>query len=667
MADAQPAPVPAEGDRRLGYALLGLALVWAAVVGSNFLQVSSWIAGDIAYHRGVSYTMQGAAWQGEGPFVGLLTYYGGLYPLVLGWFTEALGVPFDTVLSVASWGIALLWPAAAWWLSGRVWPGRPVARGLFVVLATTAAPFTNRVLIWVDSPLASAQNAFPAYPRDLALILLLVAMGSSLAGSRRSRVLGTGLAIGGIVVFHLQIAMVTGWLVVALALVMAARDRSLAPLKEVAAAGALALVVSAWWWIPRVDATITSGGLLLGGFPGSPPLRLGLDNIFMAFGVVAVLAAFGLAVVAARRPLPGRLLPFAIWLIALLPLVVADRLVDGSDLLSERRAWLLASIPLTVVAASTAALVVGRLRRQAAIAFIALVVIAPSIPGTLATVRLVRDAWDPGRIGGRVFDTTRWDPLLADLVTRVRAEGHHVVDTYDGYAAWVWSLSGAQVPSLWLPGPFKLGFDPEVMTGTGYLDRLRAQEAAFDGGRAAICAHASSNAAGSIVLDVQGGLVGTLDETPASPYRVDPVERSSATIERRVAPGIFYVDKGSLDVLRLEAGRHWQPRFRSSTAGLLALEFTTPVPRLTLPGGSPLGPLVEITTGSGTVTAGAGLATGPARVVVPVDGVDDRVVITALEPVDLVRITAFEQLGDLTLPPGDGVVRWPTGAFCPAP
>src|SRR5712671_1057935 len=110
-------------ERRLAAVILGAAFVWGAILGSNLLQISSWIVGDIAYHRGVAYTMQGLAWQGEGPYPGLLSYYGGLYPLVLGRLAGWLALPFDTVLSVASWALSLLWPLAAWALGRRIWPG----------------------------------------------------------------------------------------------------------------------------------------------------------------------------------------------------------------------------------------------------------------------------------------------------------------------------------------------------------------------------------------------------------------------------------------------------------------------------------------------------------------------------------------------------------------
>jgi hypothetical protein len=664
MADRRPDPLSPASESRIARLLLGLAFAWGAVLGSNLLQVSSWIVGDIAYHRGVAYTMEGLAWPGEGPYVGLLSYYGGLYPLVLGRTAGLLGLPFDTVLSVASWGLALLWPLACWWLARRIWPGRPLVVALFVLLAVTAAPFTNRVLLWVDSPLASAQNSFPTYPRDLALTLVVVAAATLLSDRPRGRVVGTGLALGGIILVHLQIAIVTGWILAAWGIVAAIRTRSLRPVVELGGAAGIALVVSGWWWLPRVAATIRAGGLVLTGYPGSPPLRVGPDNVFMAFGVVAILALLGLAVLGAGRRLPGRIALPLVWLGACLPLIAVDRLLGGSDLLSERRAWLLMSIPLTILAASTAGTIASRLRPGLMAAFILVVILAPSLPGTIATIRLVRNAWQPGHAGGRVFDAAAWDPIFADLTARVRAEGRHVALTYDAYETWVWSFSGAQVPSLWLPGPFKLGFDPAALTGTGQLERWARQEMAFDAGRPGICSLATASGAGSIILDVQDGLIGTYDESPALPDRVDPKERSALTIERVVAPGITYVDQGGRDVLRLGPGAAWKPAFRAPAIRLLAVEFLVNPPPGDLVQPTPLG---AIASASGTVAFGQGMQPGPGRIVVPVDGVDEQVAITASETFDLVRVTGFESLPDLELTTRNGPVRLASGTLCPAP
>ena len=664
MADAPESPV-SRRDTLLARTILAGSFAWAFAIGSNFLQISSWIVGDIAYHRGVAYTMLGADWQGEGPFAGLLTYYGGIYPLVFGHLAGWLGIPFDTVLSVASWFLALLWPLACWWLGRRIWPGQPLANAVFVLLATTAAPFTNRVLVWVDSPLAGAQDTFPAYPRDLALVLVVVAVACVLSAGRRTRIVGAGLAVAAIVLVHLQIGLLTGWLLVVLGGLRALQSRRLAPFAEIVASGVIAVAVSSWWWIPRMIATIQSHGLWLGGYPGAPPLRLGPDNVFQAFGIVAVFALLGFAVLASRRPLPGFVWPFVVWICAFIPLIVADRLSNGFDLLSERRVWLLVSVPLTVIAASAAMLVIRRLRPVALVGFVGLVLVAPSLPGTVATWRLVRDAWDPGHAGGRVFDAKAWDPIFRGLQQRVMSDGRHIVVTYDAYEPWVWSFSGAQVPSLWLPGPFKLGFDPAVMTGESYLDRLRAQETAFAGGRSTVCDFIRKTGAGSVILDVDHGSLGLYDTSPASEYRVDPRDRDVDTISRVVAAGVTYVDRGGTDVLHLGAGGTWLLPWRAPTLKFVAVEFNVPLPAPGAPPGAlTTAPLGEVVTTLGTTPFGKGLPAGPARIVVPVAGVADDVSVVASSEVDLVRVTGFEAAPDVPLSISQGPVRLDPAQLC---
>ncbi|MDQ2966425.1 MAG: hypothetical protein M3R57_11320, partial [Chloroflexota bacterium] len=252
----------------IGRVLLAVSWVAALLLGSNLFQISSWMLGDIAYHRGVAYTMQAGSLLGEGPYPGLLSYYGGLYPLLLGWAAALGGVSFDTVLSVASWGFALVWPAALLVLARRVWPADPLAHGIFVLIGTVAAPFTHRGLIWVDSVLASAQNTFPVYPRDVAILLVVLLAAAALSGDRRARVAGSGIILAGIVLVHLQIAILAGWLLVVWTAWRARREGPGGPIRELLAATVLALILSAWWWVPRLLAVIATRGVLLGGYPG---------------------------------------------------------------------------------------------------------------------------------------------------------------------------------------------------------------------------------------------------------------------------------------------------------------------------------------------------------------------------------------------------------------
>jgi hypothetical protein len=553
-----------------------------------------------------------------------------------------------------------------WLLARRVWPDDRLAHGIFVLLGTLAAPFTHRVLIWVDSVLASAQNAFPVYPRDVAILLVVLLATAALSADRRARVAGSGIILAGIVLVHLQIGLLAGWLLVAWSIWRARREGALGPFRELGAAAVLAAVLSAWWWLPRLAAVVSTKGLLLGGYPGAPELRLGPANAVMAFGVVGLLALLGLAVVAARRPLPGRLAPFLVWIAAFVPLIVVDRAVGGFDLLSERRVWLLVSIPLTVLAASVAVVIVRRLSPAWGLLAVAALIVAPSIPGNFATVRLVDGAWQSGRAGGRTFDAARWDPLFAELNRRVREDRGYVVASYDAYEAWIWSFSGAQVPSLWLPGPFKLGFEPAVLTGTGQADRVRAQTAAFQAGIKGICGLARRFSADGIVLDAEEGLVGLHDISPAAPYRVDSGDRSEATISRPLAPGISYRDLGSLDVLSLERGAAWSPGWTVPEAGHMAIEIAIPLP----PPGAPATPppatsALRVTSGGASSEVGPGLLPGFHRLTVPLHaGLAGDLTIEALQPLDLIRVTAFSPLPGVEA--SDGPMLMATDAWCPS-
>lgn len=665
MADPSPDPSPREA--RLAALLIALAGLAALLIGSDGFQIAAWTGGDLAYHRGVALTMLGGDLQGEGPYRGLLTYYGGLYPLLLGWLSAATGEPFDTVLSVVSWLGALAWPAVLWLLGRRIWPGDRLATALFVFLGTIAAPLTHRGPIWVNSVLASSQLAFPLYPRDVALTLLVVGAWAALGSTARQRVWLTGLVLGLIVLFHLQIAVVGAGLLAAWRGWEALRGRTGRPVAELAGAALAALVVAGPWLLPRAAAAVESGRLLLADYPGTPVFRLGPENAVAAFGVAGLLGGLGLLVLAAGRPLPGRVRPFAAWFVGLGALGLLDRILPGLDVVSERRLWLLASIGLLVVAAATTVVLIRRLPRRWAGLFVAAVLVLPMLPATVAVGLSVRAAWEPGRAGDRSWDVTAWEPIWSVLTERVRARGGETVVTYDAYGTWVWSFSGAQVVAAWLPGPFKLGFDPAVLTGHGQLERWRDLAAGFGAGRDGVCKLAGEYEAGSILLDLDGSGVlpaaprrpplGWYDATPAAAFRVDPAARSAASIDRVVGPGLRYRDLGIRDVLELAPGGQWRPGWEGPTIVGLAVEVevTTevaatggPILRIVGDGApeAPIGLAAAGASGDGAVPIGG--ADGEpdqelraARLLVPVAGWRPDWALEALVPVRLIRVTGF--------------------------
>lgn len=377
--------------------LLAATAIFALVVLTAGFYRSNWMLGDIAYHRGVAYTMQAGLLQGEGPFAGLTTYYGGLYPLGLGLIAGSR--PFDTVLSVVSWPASLLIPMALLLLGTRLWGRDRLAIALFVFLGTIAAPLhSDRNLVWVDSVLPMGSAFWPLYPRDVALSLLIAGLWSATSDRRFVRVGLTGVAVGLTATLHAQMALLLSWFIVVYFVGRCFERRSVIPLVEGTAAAGIALIVSAWWWVPRVTA-LQAGGLLLADYPGREAMRLAPVSFIQAFGVIGILSIFGMALLAALWRLHRSWRIVAVWLAAFLPLILVNRAFPSIELFTERRIWLVASIGLVALAANVAVLIAralprraGRLTlpRAAGAWAVATVIVIMSVPGTIATARVMR-------------------------------------------------------------------------------------------------------------------------------------------------------------------------------------------------------------------------------------------------------------------------------------
>ena len=618
--------------------LLAATAGYALVVLTAGFYRSGWMLGDIAYHRGVAYTMQAGLWQGEGPFAGLVTYYGGLYPLGIGLVAGAR--PFDTVLSVVSWPATLLMPLAFLLLGTRLYGRDPLAIAMVVLLGTVGAPLhSDRNLVWVDSVLPMGSAFWPLYPRDVALLLLIVGFWAATSERPLVRMAVTGVVVGLTATFHAQMALLLSWFVAVRFLASCVEQRSPRPFLEGLAAAAIALVASAWWWLPRLTA-VRGGGILLADYPGREPMRLDPVGFIQAFGIVGILAIFGFALmVALWRTHPSWRL-IAMWLAAFLPLVLVNRAVPSIELVTERRIWLVASIGLVAVAANAAVLIARAipsrawrvtLPRAVGAWLVAIAVIAMSVPGTLATSRVMRGSWIPGNLGAASVDPARWLGVTAQIHRTVQESGPTILATYDAYAVWAWSFTGAQVPSAWLPGPIKLGFDPEALTGDGYLERVRRVEAAFDGGPAGICSLRASDGVDVLLLEASGGLVGAYDRTAASPYRVEPRDRSEATILRVVGPGLTYVDQNAWDMLRLDPGASIELPWGDPAIGRLMIEARR------VGGGE--GPLIEVRSGGASYLV-YGEGGRFQRLIADVDGTAGLEIV-ALDALDITRITGF--------------------------
>ncbi len=671
---AHPMNVPSERGLQLPFDLslqqvLGIGLISATFVLAFFIQSvdfsrSRWMLGDLAYHRGVAYTIQGGMLEGEGPYPGFISYYGGLFPMILGFLSERLGRSFDIVLSAGSWFGTLILPSALLLLGRRLWQDRWFAIGVFVLIGTFAAPFaTQPEKLWVESILPSASSFWPVYPRDIAIAILLVCLWALLSPRSRTRVLGVGLGMGACVLFHAQISILMAWFLFVYAVLRAISDRSARPLSELGAAGLVAATVSSWWWLPRAVALSQTDQVLLGNHPDRVPFRPDLAGLVEAYGISLILAV--IAVIGLRRLLRDSqpMGVFVVWLVAFIPLVIVSGWVPNFDLFSERRVWLISSIGLVGLATGGVLLLARRLPAWALPALVAVTVVMPSIPGTIATHHRVRNAatvaWAPGGAGMlREINVPSWDVSMKTLNNMVRARGGATVMAGDANAAWAWSFSGAQVFSLWLPGPYKLGFDLEALTGRGFLDRVQTLQNAYDHGRAGTCELAKAEKMDAVLIETRGGEVVFYDRSLASPYRVEPADRPTTPAVRSVGPGITYVDLNSQDRIRLTAGATLHLDWVAPEIDRLGLVLVEP--------GQVTGPLVALRGGDEAAEfIGTGVrGTRWLYMEVPdgVDGVD----ITASHEVEVLRLVGLAPGPEFRPLPANGTVVATVDKFCGA-
>src|SRR4029078_11723295 len=166
------------------------------------------------------------------------------------------------------------------------------------------------------------------------------------------------------------------------------------------------------------------------------------------------------------------------------------------------------------------------------------------VPGTKATLEAVNGGGrNAGYAGHLQYEPAGWVPRWAQLHDEVVERHGVVMATYDTYAVWTWSFSGAQQTGSWLPGRVKLGFDPKVLTGMGYLERNELVAKAFTG-RESMCALLPPTGATDLLLERSSGFVARYEVKPAAAYRVDPRDRDLESIDREVGPGLRYRDAG---------------------------------------------------------------------------------------------------------------------------
>lgn len=553
VADAVVPDDRTRREQRIATGLLSFTFLFALLAQTLLFDHSTTMGGDVGYHRGVAFTMSAGSWPGEGPVHGVISYFGGLYPFVLGWGSRLLGVSFDSLLSVLSWPFVLALPLALLWLGRRLWPGQVLEPAVLTFIGTIGSSLAlDDKAMWVNSVLPSGSNLWPVYPRDVTLVLLVVALAIVVGDESRWRSVAAGAVAGVAICVHAQIGVYAVVVLVAYGLWRAWPERAWRRwLADSAIVGGTAFLLSVWWWLPRLDVVIDTRRLLLTSYPGLKSPDTSLLGLLVALGAVGILAVPGVVIALRHHRRTERFA--AVWLLTLAPFALVGSIVGDIGVMTPRRVLFLAAVPLVLCAAiaTTALLRRGPILVMLTIVFAAIVI--PSASEALQTRDLISESWAP-QPAGDAFEDATWAPALGQLRDAMLDRGSVQVIAPDSDALYIWKQSGAQPFSFLASGSVKLGFDPGRTTDYSYVERVRLLEQAVETGLPGLCRLASRTDADFLVLRRDGDLLGTHDSRPSSRYRVDPSERTKQTLNRVIRPGLRYLDRSSSELLQVAPG-----------------------------------------------------------------------------------------------------------------
>ncbi|MGE3621312.1 MAG: hypothetical protein AB7L84_12705 [Acidimicrobiia bacterium] len=546
-----------------------LVLALAAVVVSGLPgRTTDVFLGDLAYHRAVALSMSPGDLNGSGPYEGLPSYYGGLFPIAWA-LAGGLGLDHEVVLSVVSWCEPALWVAAAAVLAAALWPGRRWAQlgfaGLVVGSAGIGLPHGQR---WVDAPNLAGHVFWPLYPRDVAMMALMVAVAAAL----RRRPVVAGVVVGLAVAVQLQVGALAGGLCL---LALATSGLGVRGLRRDGVVLAVAAALSsAWWWVPRAW-WVARWGVDLAGYSGRADVPATPSTFARAFGIVLPVAAVGLVAVLRRR---GGRVGFLAWWAGLAVAMMLGALAAGGDVLALRRALYFATLPVAGLAVEGSMSLAERVRRPSARALapvapvaLAVLAVATSVPTLAATRSFVDGVWPRAAFAAQDYSGPAW----SEVWSAARGQGAPVL-VPERDATMLWFATGRTV--LWMnrPGPVKAGFDVGAATGWSEANREEEVNGAFARGRPALCDLAVRRGAATLVLRAQPGLVAWFDLPLAARYRQDPSDEVGRVVDKNpydelvVARGgrVPVPFEGSDAVARLEV---WWRRPRQAAADDLGI------------------------------------------------------------------------------------------------
>lgn len=570
---------PANRERiraRIGIAMLVVTAVAALVYHSAGFDRPDRLFGDHLYHRGVALRLQGLdGLVAPDYFGGHLSYFSGTWHLVFGLGSRATGLSYDSLVVAASWMWGPAWVGALTLLGIRLWDRDWIAIGAFAALGTFAASLgTAYSSVWIEALLPSGHVFTPLYPRDVALLTTVLVVWSALSPKLWVRIGVTAALLALIVTTHAQ----AGFLAVPLAAAVilmrpAAHEDRRRLVVEAAAAVGGCMVLSSWWWIPQLSALIEAPPLELGNHPRRGQLILGWGDVLVSLGVVVLLAVPGIVLLLRGKGWRDNRIVVLIWLVPVLLLLPFAAWGGDAGFFTRRRLLLLACVPLIAIATESVRWIAARLPVFLVPAMVA-VLIVPSLPALKETrAAYERPTSGTVEVNGLSFPADIWSEVWSQINHLVRENGGITVLAPDEYGAAVFAMSGAHVVSLWLPGTFKVGYDPAASTGIGHRERQDKLRVAFRRGISEICELADEFDVGAVLLDRRANRLGTRDVWPAAEFRVDPAGRTAEDLQVLVGSGLRYQDRNNFDVLHLDPGAAYATEWPSAVVD--HVEITT--------------------------------------------------------------------------------------------
>jgi hypothetical protein len=503
--------------------LLG-ALALAALVAQGGLFVhKTWLwTGDTIYHRALMAEIQAGELLPGGPYAGLPAFYSPLFHYLAAALSSLAQIELTEAIRVLSIVFAPLTPLAAFWLGRVLGLDRPAALVGAFFWTFAGALKTTEDRVWVDALFVGQHNFFPLFPRDIAFLLLPLGLGCVYRGvvdGWRPGAALAGLAFGLMILAHTQTAVFAAPLVaIYLALLLVMRRDLLPRIVRVSlVTGAVALAVSAFWWLWQLVAIVRSGSFAVAMPAYRVPVKLGLDELPAEFGVFLLLAPLGLYLVGrrlVRERSPAALLLLVWFVVPVLLAVFRPTGFPGGDTFFPRRLWQFASQPLMLIAGL--GLVAGLLRplrprwTLVGVTLIA-VCLAAAVPGSLGTAQRIGEFWNEPELGDQRWELDGNFALGPYLAGEARRDGPRTVLAPTPEATLVWYYAGQKVVYLKPTAAIKLAYDVGRMTGFGEAERAADLVTAYDGDPAALAGVADKYGARYVVLKRLGDRLAGVD------------------------------------------------------------------------------------------------------------------------------------------------------------